>query len=112
MMPELMLVESVSQFNDMDRRSFISVLGTSSAGLALACNGLSRRAKTFAATGDISTLKAPGFGELIPTVSKNTGETLLTLPRGFEYNVIGKFNKRLSDGRITPHLHDGMATFK
>ena len=96
----------------MERRSFISVLGASSAGLALACSGLSRRAETLAATGDTSTLKAPGFGELIPTASKNTGETLLTLPRGFEYNVIGKFNKPLSDGQITPRLHDGMATFK
>jgi secreted PhoX family phosphatase len=96
----------------MDRRSFISVLGTSSAGLALACNGLSRRAETFAATGDLSMLKARGFGELIPTASKNTGETFLALPRGFEYNVIGKFDKPLSDGGKTPRLHDGMATFK
>src|SRR6476620_5321991 len=87
----------------MDRRSFISVL---------ASNGLSRRAEIFSASGDSSTLRSPGYGELIPTASKNTGETLLTLPRGFEYNVIGKFDKPLSDGRITPRLHDGMATFK
>ncbi|MEP6705858.1 MAG: alkaline phosphatase PhoX [Acidobacteriota bacterium] len=96
----------------MDRRSFISVLGISSGGLALACSGLSRRAETFAATGDFSALRSGGYGELIPTASKNTGETFLTLPKGFEYNVIGKFNSPLADGRVTPPLHDGMATFK
>src|SRR5829696_8564611 len=96
----------------MDRRSFISTLGVSSAGLALACGGLSRRAETFAATGDFSDLQSPGYGELIPTATKNTGETFLALPRGFEYNVIGKAESPLSDGRPTPRLHDGMATFK
>ena len=96
----------------MDRRSFISVLGISSGGLALACSGLSRRAETFAATGDFSSLRSNGFGELISTASKNTGETFLALPRGFEYNVIGKFDSPLADGRVTPRLHDGMAAFK
>ena len=96
----------------MDRRSFISALGISSGGLALACSGLSRRAETFAATGDFSSLRAGGFGELIPTASKNTGETFLSLPKGFEYNIIGKFDSPLADGRVTPRLHDGMAAFK
>jgi len=38
---------------------------------------------------NVAAVKAPGFGDLIPTASKNTGETLLALPRGFEYNVLG-----------------------
>ncbi|MEO8573017.1 MAG: alkaline phosphatase PhoX [Pyrinomonadaceae bacterium] len=96
----------------MDRRSFISVLGISSGGLALACSGLSRRAETFAATGEFSSLRSAGYGELVPTASKNTGETYLTLPNGFQYNVIGKFDSPLADGRVTPRLHDGMAAFK
>ncbi|MEO8042208.1 MAG: alkaline phosphatase PhoX [Acidobacteriota bacterium] len=96
----------------MDRRSFISVLGVSSGSLALACSGLSRRAETFAATADLSRLQSPGYGELIPTASKNTGEVFLALPNGFEYNVIGRAQSPLADGRPTPHLHDGMATFK
>jgi secreted PhoX family phosphatase len=96
----------------MDRRSFISVLGISSGGLALACSGLSRRAETYAATSDLSSLRSPGYGDLIPTASKNTGEIHLALPRGFEYNVIGKFDSPLADGRVTPRLHDGMAAFK
>ena len=107
-----MLIESIVLFKNMDRRSFISTLGISTGGLALACSGLSRRAETFAATGDFSKLQSPGYGELVPTVTKNTGETYLALPRGFEYNVIGKVNSPLTDGRVTPRAHDGMATFK
>ena len=96
----------------MDRRSFISVLGVSSGGLALACSGLSRRAETLAATSDLSALRSVGYGELLPTTSKNTGETFLALPKGFEYNIIGRAESPLTDGRRTPRLHDGMATFK
>jgi secreted PhoX family phosphatase len=96
----------------MDRRSFISILGSSSGGLALACSGLSKRAETFAATGDLSALRAAGYGELVPTASKNTGETFLALPKGFDYNIIGKFDSPLTDGTKTPRLHDGMAAFK
>ena len=96
----------------MDRRSFISVVGISSGGLALACSGLSRRAETFAATSDLSALRSAGYGELLPTASKNTGEIFLALPKGFEYNIIGRAESPLTDGRPTPRLHDGMATFK
>ncbi len=96
----------------MDRRSFISILGVSSGGLALACSGLSRRAETFAATGDLTNLRSTGYGELVPTATKNTGETYMALPKGFEYNVIGKVNTPLTDGRPTPRAHDGMGTFK
>ena len=97
---------------DMDRRSFIGNLATFSGSLAIACSSLGRRANAFAQTGDISNLKAEGFGELFPTATKNTGETFLSLPRGFEYNVIGKVRSTMSDGRPTPPAHDGMWTFK
>ena len=96
----------------MDRRSFISNLALSSSGLALACGGLGRRAEVLAGTGDTSSLRASGYGELFPTAAKNTGETLLALPRGFEYNVLGKQGSKMSDGRTTPARHDGMWTFK
>lgn len=95
----------------MNRRSFISNFTLASGGLALACSGLGRRAETLAQTGDLSNLKAIGYGDLFPTASKNTGETYLALPKGFEYNVIGKVRGAMSDGRITPAAHDGMATF-
>lgn len=96
----------------MDRRSFISRLAVSTGGLALACGGLGKRAETLAATGDLSRLRAYGYGELVPMAAKNTGETMLSLPRGFEYNVLGKHGSVMSDGRQTPPRHDGMWTFK
>ncbi|MEQ1607334.1 MAG: alkaline phosphatase PhoX, partial [Pyrinomonadaceae bacterium] len=56
--------------------------------------------------------RAIGFGELVPTATKNTGETFLSLPKGFDYNVIGRVKGMMSDGRPTPAAHDGMWTFK
>ena len=96
----------------MDRRSFISQLTTTSASLAFACAGLSRRAEAVSKSGDIAGLRASGYGELFPTAAKNTGEVMLALPRGFEYNVFGKVTSSMSDGRPTPARHDGMWTFK
>lgn len=86
----------------MDRRSFISDLAYGTAGLALACASFSRREMLFAQDANISKMTAVGYGELFPTPAKNTGETFLKLPRGFEYNVIGKQGSLLSDGRPTP----------
>lgn len=96
----------------MDRRSFLTNITTASGGLALACSGLARRAEGFSRTGDLANLRSAGFGELVPTAAKNTGETYLALPKGFEYNVIGKVKGMMSDGRPTPAAHDGMWTFK
>ena len=96
----------------MDRRNFLYQLGLTSGGLALACTGLAQRAEAFSANGNLGKLKAIGFGELVPTAAKNTGEMLLELPKGFEYNVIGKVKTQMADGQITPAAHDGMATFK
>lgn len=96
----------------MDRRAFLTNITVASGGLALACSGLARRAEAVSRTGDFTNLKSAGFGELVPTAAKNTGETYITLPKGFEYNVIGKVRGVMSDGRVTPAAHDGMWTFK
>lgn len=96
----------------MDRRSFISNFTLASGSLAIACSGLARRSDAFAQTGDLSQFRSPGFGDLVPTAAKNTGETFLSLPKGFEYNVIGKVRTRMSDGRETPARHDGQWTFQ
>lgn len=96
----------------MDRRYFIKNLGYASAGLAVACTTLGRRASALAQTDDLTKLRAYGFGELFPTPAKNTGETFLKLPKGFEYNVIGRTGLMMADGRPVPDLPDGMATFK
>ena len=52
------------------------------------------------------------YGDLQPTVSENTGETLLALPEGFKYNVFGRTGTIMSDGKPTPGAHDGMAAFE
>ena len=96
----------------MDRRSFLSNLGYFSGSLAVACSSLGRRAEVLGQTGDVSKFRAAGYGELFPTPAKNTGEVVLSLPRGFEYNVIGRVGDKMADGRPTPRAHDGMATFK
>src|SRR5687768_7623663 len=96
----------------MDRRSFISRITVSSGGLALACSGLAKRAGAFADTGSLAHLRAAGYGEIVPTAAKNTGDVFLALPRGFEYNVLGKVGSTMSDNRPTPARHDGMWTFK
>jgi secreted PhoX family phosphatase len=96
----------------MDRRSFISNLSLASGGIAVACSSLGQRAAAYTNSGNFAELKAEGFGDLTPTATKNTGEVFLSLPKGFEYNVIGKRGAVLGDGRPTPAAHDGMWTFK
>lgn len=96
----------------MDRRSFISTLSVSSAALAFASRGLARRVDLFTATRDVAHIRSAGYGDLFPTGARNSGESFLALPKGFEYNVFGKAGSPLSDGRPTPPAHDGMWTFK
>lgn len=83
-----------------------------SGGLAFACSGLARRAEAFAAHGGLADLHSVGFGDLFPTASKNTADTLISLPKGFEYNVMSKTKSLMSDGLPTPGYPDGMWTFK
>jgi secreted PhoX family phosphatase len=59
-----------------------------------------------------ASLGAGGYGGLRAAKARNTGEEMLTLPEGFEYNVIGKTGTKMSDGNLTPAAHDGMAAFK
>ncbi len=96
----------------MDRRSFLQTFAWASSGTFLAFSGLMQRSEVFAETGNLASFKSVGFGELFPTATQNTGETFLALPKGFEYKVFGKSGGLMSDGRITPKAHDGMASFK
>jgi hypothetical protein len=93
----------------MNRRNFLLTAAAGAGSLMFA--GFAHRARLFAETGDLAKIKAVGYGELFPTAAKNTGETLLALPKGFEYTVIGKKGDKLADGNPTPRAHDGMATF-
>lgn len=96
----------------MDRRKFISGLGVAAGGSYLLFNGFGERVSALLRNGDLSALRAYGYGALTPVASKNTGEIVLALPKGFEYTVIGAQGKMMSDGRPTPTFHDGMAAFK
>lgn len=96
----------------MDRRTFLKDLAYFSGGLALACSSLNNRVLAAANSSAPGSLKAFGYGEILPTAAKNTGETFLSLPQGFEYNIIGRSKSMMADGRPTPPLHDGMHTFK
>jgi hypothetical protein len=96
----------------MKRRDFLTTLGLAGAGALIGFSGFARRAQVFAQTGDLSALRSLGWGELVPAAAKNTGETFLALPKGFEYTVIGKYKDAMSDGRPTPAAHDGMAAFR
>ena len=96
----------------MNRRSFIANFSLASGGLALACGALGRRAQVLAQTGDISALRAAGYGPIAPMAAKNTGEVLLALPKGFEYTIFGKIGSEMADGRKVPPRHDGMWAFK
>jgi secreted PhoX family phosphatase len=55
---------------------------------------------------------AGGYGALAPVAARNTGETLLELPAGFQYTVFGKAGALMADGTPTPIAHDGMAAFQ
>lgn len=95
----------------LDRRNFIFRAGL--AGGAFAFSGLINRAAALSGHRLASPLlSAPGYGPLLPTRSNNTGETLLALPKGFQYTVFGKTGSLMSDGRPTPRAHDGMAAFQ
>lgn len=93
----------------MKRRAFLQY--STAASMALAFGGLPRLAAALEQKGALADFRAPGFGPLRPTAARNTGETILALPRGFSYNVFGRTGDLMADGRRTPPAHDGMAAF-
>lgn len=90
----------------------MSDLAVFSGASILAFSGFSRRVDARVNGSSPGNLSAYGYGGLISKAATNTGETLLALPNGFEYTVIGKRQSPMADGRMTPPLHDGMAAFK
>ena len=100
---------------NFSRRTFLSASATAAAAVAL--NRLVARNELFTANGsgyaNLTAGKGAGaYGALQPTAANNTGEKLLALPEGFQYNVFGKVGEKQADGRTTPGAHDGMATFQ
>lgn len=93
----------------VNRRTFLqqSVIA---GGTAFALQGLIARGH-LSVSSVMAQAGSGSYGPLFPRAANNTGETLLALPEAFQYNVIGKRGAPMSDGRLTPPLHDGMATF-
>lgn len=93
----------------IDRRQFLK--GTALTGTLFAFNGFQKRLEAILRDKLPEDLRAFGFGELVAMPARNTGETYLALPKGFQYNAFGKVKSRMSDGNLTPPAHDGMSTF-
>ncbi len=94
--------------NRIDRRAF---LGITPLAVSVAMQTFARLDVQAGLSRVIAHPSADGYGPLRPAPSRNTGETLLALPEGFEYTAIGKTGSKMSDGNLTPPAHDGMAAF-
>jgi uncharacterized protein len=95
----------------MDRRSFLQG-GLMAGGALFGIQGLSSRSVLASKYLDRHVANQDGgYGDLKRRKTKNTGEEILSLPDGFEYVVFGKTGDKMSDGRLTPSAHDGMAAF-
>lgn len=97
--------------NKVNRRKFL--YSTALAGGGFVFSGLKARAGLVASNGRslVATKGTGAYGALRPLASKNTNETFLALPEGFQYNVLGKTGSMMSDNNPTPARHDGMAAF-
>ncbi len=94
----------------INRRFFLRGSGLALGSSLLAFGGFQKRIEALMDK-DSRDYQAFGFGELIPTPARNTGEIYLALPKGFQYNAFGKVKSKMSDGNLTPPSHDGMAVF-
>ncbi|HKY06457.1 MAG TPA: twin-arginine translocation signal domain-containing protein, partial [Blastocatellia bacterium] len=81
----------------IDRRKFL--YSTALAGGGFALGGLVARAELVASNSRslVAPKGAGAYGALRPLASKNTNETFLALPEGFQYNVLGKTGSVMSD---------------
>lgn len=104
----------------MNRRRFMELSSVAAAGTVFAPLGL-LNARVAAAQPNCSyaSFTVPGFGPLSPRLPLNTaalgmlsGQPLIELPPGFQYTAISIRGDQLSDGRILPGNHDGMACFQ
>jgi len=91
------------------RRSFLQ--GTAVLAGATALTGFEALGRAPLA-GATPTAGDGGYGPLHPTRDQTTGETLIALPRGFEYLTFGRTGEVMDDGIVTPGSHDGMAAFR
>jgi hypothetical protein len=96
--------DGIGRRGDVDRRSFIrmGVLGTAMASAMLMERD--REAGAAALAQNTSSVQPRGAG-LVAAGPE------LALPPGFSYHTFGWFGSAMTDGFITPPIHDGMAVF-
>jgi len=96
--------DGVGRRGQVDRRNFLrmGLLGTAVASAGVMANSPSAGAAMLQ-----SRLRttAPRTSYLSPTGNE------LALPGGFSYHTFGAFGSAMTDGYITPPIHDGMACF-
>ena len=96
--------DGVGRRGEVDRRQFIrmGVLGTAMASAFLMDSD--REAGAAMLANNTRTVKPRAAG-LVAAGPE------LALPPGFSYHTFGAFGSAMTDGYITPPIHDGMATF-
>src|SRR6187549_10637 len=89
----------------LDRRTFMRAAAagaavTASGGLRLPNASASTRSKAY---------RGPRATRVLPSLTQAGPE--LALPAGFTYKTFAAFGSAMSDGFITPPIHDGMGVF-
>ena len=95
--------------SESSRRKFLKDTLAAGGGYFLFQQTLSRLA--LSQTGKALNSTEALYGPLNPVAAANTGEILLSLPSGFQYNVFGKTGAPMSNSQPTPKLPDGMGVF-
>jgi len=101
---EIDRADGAGRRGEIDRRAFVraGVIGAAMGSAALM--GRDREAGAAMMARSTTTVKARGAG-LVEAGAE------LALPPGFTYHTFGAFGSAMSDGFITPPIHDGMAAF-
>ncbi|MCQ9374708.1 PhoX family protein [Methyloversatilis sp. XJ19-13] len=60
----------------------------------------------------LATMVASPYGIVAPVADQTTGLPLLMLPPGFSYKSMGWRDDVMTDGRLSPNAHDGMAVVR
>jgi secreted PhoX family phosphatase len=96
--------DGIGRRGELDRRSFIrmGVLGTALASAMLMKRDREAGAAMLAQNTSSAAPRGVGLVAAGPE---------LALPPGFTYHTFGRFGSAMSDGYITPPIHDGMAAF-